>query len=171
MTFSAADDVGEGEDAVGHQFGVLDEVGGVADDSGNENFSGGVILDVAPDFVFMFVADVAGFEQVGLGVDPEHDIDDVAQRKVSGVRTMPAAPADVIAHALHWDALECVVQYLDAQRCVASNTPTLGCGSSMSQAPGKPGSSSCKMNPASMIARYSSRSAAAIASKNFSMVG
>ena len=58
----AADDVGEGEDAVGHQFGVLDEIGGVADDSGNENFSGRQLY-VSPDFVFMFVADVAGFSK------------------------------------------------------------------------------------------------------------
>jgi len=48
----------------------------------------------------MFVMDVAGFDQVRLGVDTEHDVDDVAQRKIGGVRTMPAAPANVIAHEI-----------------------------------------------------------------------
>jgi hypothetical protein len=44
------------------------------------------------------MSDVAGFDQVRLGIDTEHDIDDVAQRKIGGVRTVPATPADVIAH-------------------------------------------------------------------------
>ena len=104
-----ADDVGEGEDAVGYQFRVLDEVGGVADDAGDEDFSGGQ-FHIAPDFEFMFVTDVAGFDQVRLGVDTEHDVDDVAQGKIGGVRTMPAAPADVIAHAIDRDAFEGMIQ-------------------------------------------------------------
>src|SRR5258706_2519442 len=109
----AADDFSEGDDAVGYEFRVLDEIGGVADDAGNEDFSGGQFHS-APDFIFMFVTDVAGFDQVRLSIDPEHDIDDVAQRKVSGVRTMPAAPTDVKAYALHRDTVEGVIQNLDA---------------------------------------------------------
>jgi hypothetical protein len=73
MTFSPPDDFSEGDDAVGHQFGVPDDISGVADDSRDENFSGGQ-FHIAPDFVFMFVADVASFDQVRLDVDPEHDI-------------------------------------------------------------------------------------------------
>ena len=75
----AADDVGESDDAIRYQFRVLDEVGGMADDTGDQEFSGGK-FHVAPDFEFMFVTDVAGFDQVRLGVDTEHHVDDVAQR-------------------------------------------------------------------------------------------
>jgi len=110
-----ADDFSERDEAVGDQFRVLDEIGGVADDAGDQDFSGGQ-FHVAPDFVFMFVADVAGFDQVGLGVDSEHDVDDFAQWKIRCVRAMPAAPADVIAHAIYRNSLERVIQYLDAQR-------------------------------------------------------
>src|SRR5687767_15224131 len=67
----------------------------------------------------MFVADVAGFDQVRLGVDTEHDVDDVAERKIGGVRTMPAAPADVIAHAIDRDAFEGVIENFNPLRRVA----------------------------------------------------
>src|SRR4029434_8346262 len=105
----SADDFSEREDAIGYQFRMLDEIGGVSDDTRNQDLSGGE-FHVAPNFVFMFVADVAGFDQVRLGIDLEHDIDDVAQRKIGGVRAMPAAPADVIAHAIDRDAFEGVIQ-------------------------------------------------------------
>ena len=108
-----ADDFSERDDAIGDQFRVLDEIGGVTDDAGDEDFSGGQ-FHIAPDFVFMFVTDVAGFDQVRLGIDTEHDVDDVAQRKIGGVRTMPAAPADVIAHAIDRDAVEGVIQNFNA---------------------------------------------------------
>src|SRR4030095_13978461 len=105
----SAGDFSERNDAIGYQFRVLDEIGSVADDAWDEDLSGGE-FHVAPDFVLMFVADVTGFDQVRLGVDLENDVDDVAQRKIGGVRTVPAAPADVIAHAIDRDAFEGVIQ-------------------------------------------------------------
>ena len=108
----AADDFSERDDAIGYQFRVLDKIGGVADDAGNQDFSGGQ-FHVAPDFEFMLVTDVAGFDQVGLGVDTEHDVDDIAQRKIGGVRPVPAAPADVISHAIDRDAFEGMIQNLN----------------------------------------------------------
>ena len=48
-----ADEFGKRDEAIGYQFRVLDEVGGVADEAGDENFSGGE-FHVAPDFEFMF---------------------------------------------------------------------------------------------------------------------
>jgi hypothetical protein len=92
-----ADEFGERDDAIGYQFRVLDRVGGVAGQQ-PESGSSRRKFHVALDFVFMFMSDVAGFDQVRLGIDTEHDIDDVAQRKIGGVRTVPATPADVIAH-------------------------------------------------------------------------
>jgi hypothetical protein len=44
----SADDVGESDDAIRYQFRVLDEVGGMADDTGDQEFSGGK-FHVAPD--------------------------------------------------------------------------------------------------------------------------
>src|SRR6185369_2854790 len=55
-----ADDLGERDDAVGHQLRMLDEIGRVADDAGNQDLSRGQLY-VAPDFDFVLVADVAGF--------------------------------------------------------------------------------------------------------------
>ena len=77
----------------------------MADDAWNEGFSGGQ-LHVAPDFDFMFVTDVPGPRSSMPGVDTEHDVDDVAQRKIGGVLAMPAAPADMMAHAIERDAFE-----------------------------------------------------------------
>src|SRR5436190_16752041 len=57
----AADDVGEAQDPVGNQLGVLDDVGGVADDSRQEDLVVGQ-LDALPDPPLMLVADIAGLE-------------------------------------------------------------------------------------------------------------
>jgi hypothetical protein len=104
----AADEIGKGEDAIGHQLGVFDDVGGVAHHARDEGLPRRQ-LDVPPDFLFVLMTHVAGFDQVRLGIDTEHDIDDVAQRKIGSVRTMPTAPADVITHAIDGDAFEGVI--------------------------------------------------------------
>ena len=68
-TIGAGDDVlapdhpGEVEDAVGDDLGVLDDVGGVADDPRDQDFSVGQ-LDVSPDFPLVLVTDVAGLDRV-----------------------------------------------------------------------------------------------------------
>jgi hypothetical protein len=43
----------------------------MADNTRDQDLPGGQ-FHVAPDFEFMFVTDVAGFDQVRLGVDTEH---------------------------------------------------------------------------------------------------
>ena len=63
-TIGAGDDVlapdhpGEVEDAVGDDLRVLDDVGGVADDPRDQDFSVGQ-LDVSPDFPLVLVTDIA----------------------------------------------------------------------------------------------------------------
>src|SRR5262245_13083122 len=114
-----ADEFSELNNPIGDQFGVFDQIGGVADDTRNQDLAGRK-FHVAPDFVFMFVADIAGFDQVRLGVDTEHDIDDIAQREIGGVRTMPAAPADVITHAIDRDVVEGMIQNVHPLRGVAA---------------------------------------------------
>jgi len=48
----------------------------------------------------VLVADIAGFDRIGAGVDAEHQVDDVVQRNVRGVRAMPATPTNVEADAV-----------------------------------------------------------------------
>ena len=62
----------------------------------------------------MLVAGVGAFDEVCAGVDLQHDVDDVLELEVVSVRTVPAAPAQVVAHLLLRDAFERVVQRFDA---------------------------------------------------------
>ena len=64
----AGDDVlaphqlGEAQDAVGDELGMLDHVGGVADDAGDQDLAGRQ-LHLAPHFPFVLVAHVAGLDR------------------------------------------------------------------------------------------------------------
>ena len=125
-------------------------------------------FDVLPDAPFVLVRGVAGFDRVGAGVDLEHEVDDVGERDVGGVRPVPAAPADVVAHAVFRQAAQRVVQRLDAHAANCGTPRAAAPGLIMSQLSGRPGSSICSMRPASMIALYSSRIASASAKRNSS---
>ena len=70
-------------------------------------------LDVLPDLPLVLVADIAGLERIGAGIDGQHDIDDVAHRDVGRVRPVPAAPAQMEADAVLRQAAERVVERLD----------------------------------------------------------
>jgi hypothetical protein len=52
----SADDFSERDDAISYQFRVLDEVGGVADNTRNQDLPGGE-FHVAPQFELTFVTD------------------------------------------------------------------------------------------------------------------
>src|ERR1700744_3526990 len=88
----AADAVGETQNALRHEFGMLDDVGGMADDAG-QNYLVVRKLDVLPNRPLVLVADIAGFERIGLALHGQHDVDDIAHRDVGGVRAVPASPA------------------------------------------------------------------------------
>jgi hypothetical protein len=113
-TIGAGDDVlapdhpGEVEDAVGDDLRVLDDVGGVADDARDQDFSVGQ-LDVSPDFPLVLVTDVAGLDRVSTNANLKQDVDDVPKRQVGGMRPVPAAPADVIADPILGQTTEGVV--------------------------------------------------------------
>ena len=66
MTRSRPTTIGEAHDPLGHQFGMLDHVGRVADDAGQDQLAVGQ-LDVLPDAPFVLMADVAGLERIGAG--------------------------------------------------------------------------------------------------------
>ena len=54
----SADEFSEGDDGIGDEFRMLDELRGVAGNSRDQDLSGGE-FHVGPDFVFMLVTDVS----------------------------------------------------------------------------------------------------------------
>src|SRR5580658_3664702 len=104
-TIGAGDDIlapgdsGEIENAVGDNLGMLDDVGGVADNAWDQDLAVGQ-LGVPPDLPLVLVADIAGLDRERPGPDLQQHIDDVLEGQVGGMRPVPAAPADVIADLL-----------------------------------------------------------------------
>jgi hypothetical protein len=65
-----ADEISERYESIGYQFRVLDEIGGVADDTRNQDLASGE-FHVAPNFDFMFATDVAIVENVKAELAPK----------------------------------------------------------------------------------------------------
>ncbi len=63
----AADQVGKAQDALGDQFRVFNDIGGMADDTGQDQFVVGE-FDVLPDLPFVLMAHIAGLERIA----PQH---------------------------------------------------------------------------------------------------
>src|SRR5581483_6845871 len=95
----AADAFGETNDALSDQLRMFDDIGGVTDRSGQNDLALRQ-LDVLPHRPLMLVANVAGFEGVGLALHGEHDLDNIAHWNIGGVRPVPASPAQVKADAV-----------------------------------------------------------------------
>ena len=106
------DRTGKAADALGDQLGMLDDVRGMGDDPGNERLALGQ-FDALPNPPFVLVARVGGFERIGAGVDPQHDVDDVLQLHVVDARPDIDAVAGVVADALLWQAAQRVVERVD----------------------------------------------------------
>jgi hypothetical protein len=62
------DEFGKPHDALRHQLGMLDQVGRMGDDAGDEHRSLRR-LDVLPHLPFMLMPHVRRFEQIGTGLD------------------------------------------------------------------------------------------------------
>src|SRR3982074_3254347 len=92
------------DDALGDEFGVLDDVGGVADDTRDQYFALGQ-FDVLPDFPLMFVARIGPFDQEGADIGLHQYVDDVLERHVGGMWPGPASPTDVIADPVSRNSL------------------------------------------------------------------
>ena len=107
------DDVGEGFDALRDQLGMLDDIGGVADHTRNDEFAGRQ-LDVFPHRPFVLVTHVAGLETVCLRAHFKHQIDDLLERQVVRMRAVPGAPAEMVAHAILRNAGKRVIERVDA---------------------------------------------------------
>src|SRR5262245_38080387 len=59
------------------------------------------------------VAWLGRFDGIRPGPDSQHEVDDVAQAEVVEMRSLPAPPAEVIAHAVLGNAGQGVVQGVD----------------------------------------------------------
>ena len=121
------DDTGEVHESFGDGFGMLDHRGRVRDHARDQDLVVGQ-LDVLPDPPLVRVARRRRFDGVGLGLDPQHEVDDVLQREIALVRALPASPAEVVAHPVLGDTGQRVVQRVDVHRLRLSIVPERGSG-------------------------------------------
>src|SRR5262249_35805155 len=110
----ATDNRGIAKDAIGDQLRMLDEVGRMTYDTRHQ-YLAGRHLDRLPGSPFVLMSHVAGLEGIGLRLNRENQINDVFQRQVVSMRTVPAAPTEVVTHLLFRNADERMIDYFDAQ--------------------------------------------------------
>jgi hypothetical protein len=108
----AAHQIGILEETLGHQFRVLDEIRGMAHDTGNEYLALGQ-LNVFPHPPLMFVTGVGRLDRIAHGLDLQDEVDNIPEGNVVLVGAMIAAPAHVEAHRLLRDIPQSVVEGLD----------------------------------------------------------
>src|SRR3954468_2894279 len=84
----APDKIGETLDAVGNEFGMLDDICSVTDHTRQDQL---VVreFDVAPYPPFVLMPDIAGLERIGAGINGQHNLDNLAHRDVGDMRTVP----------------------------------------------------------------------------------
>src|SRR5438093_1538956 len=99
------------EDALGHQFGVLDYIGRVADDTWDKHLARRK-LHVLPHLPFVRMARIGAFDHIGTHIHLKDEVNDILEWNVGGVRPRPASPTDVITHALSRQARNRVVEHL-----------------------------------------------------------
>src|SRR6516162_11908486 len=104
---------GKSQDALGHKLGMFDHVGGVADDARQDQLLVWQ-LHLLPYPPFVLMPHVASLKRIGLTLNRQHHINDVAHGYVGRVRTMPATPAEMEADAIPGHALDGMVERLDA---------------------------------------------------------
>src|SRR3990172_2438816 len=108
----AANALGVAHQPLGHQFGMLDEVGRVGDDARHQHPA----LrqpDLLPDVVLVVVAHFRRLDGVLPGLDLHQDVGDVLELDVVDVRPVAAPPAGVKADELLRQAAQGVVEDLD----------------------------------------------------------
>jgi len=71
---------------------MLDPVGGVRDQARDQD-SCRPKLHTLPHGVFVLVPRIGGFDQIALRAHPQHQIDQLVELDVEGVRAVPASPA------------------------------------------------------------------------------
>ena len=106
------------DQSLGHQVRMLDEIGAMADDAGNQ---GGTLrqLHVLEHPPFVFMAWVGGFDRKASGIHPEDQVDDVPERDVIVMGAVVVAPTDMQANLFAGDATQGVIQCVNPQRVFA----------------------------------------------------
>jgi hypothetical protein len=85
----------------------------VCDDARNENLSVGQ-LNVLPHLPFVLVPRVRSFERIGLRPNFEDEVNQRLEGDVRRVRSVPTAPAHMIAHPILRNSGERVIKQLNA---------------------------------------------------------
>src|SRR5215469_17569662 len=150
------DQPGKPHDAFSHQFGMFDNVGGMADHARKEQSTGWQFC-AFPDPPLMFVPRIGAFDDIGANLHAQYEVDNVAERYVAGMRSRPASPADVVTDAVGGQPRYCFIEHIDLQfeplavigKARRRHHAVIGDRSAWS--------SSWSTNPASMIMRYSVR--------------
>src|SRR6476646_3935928 len=91
---------------------MLDHIGRVADDARNEDLSGRKLC-VLPHLPLVLVAWIGPLDHVSPDLHLEDQIHDVLKGYIAGVRTRPAAPADVIADTVGRQPVNGVIENID----------------------------------------------------------
>ena len=73
-------------------------------------------LHVVPDDELVFVARIRRLEKIGLRAHGQHDVHHVAHLDVVRVRAVPAAPAQVVAHAVLRNVAKRMIEGVDAKQ-------------------------------------------------------
>ena len=92
-------------DALRNEFGMLHHVGGVTNDSRDQNASRRQ-LGVFPDLPFVLMPRIGRLDHIGARPHRQDEVDDVPERDVTDMRTGPTSSADVVANAILGDALK-----------------------------------------------------------------
>src|SRR5690349_2778161 len=107
----AADAFRIARDALGDDLRMLHYVGRVGDDTRHQDLSVRQ-LDALPHRVLVLMPRVRALDEIRLRLYAQHEIDDVLELDVVGMRPVPAAPAEVIAHAIFGDVAQRMIQSL-----------------------------------------------------------
>src|SRR5215472_5417045 len=106
----------EADDAVGDELRMLDDIGRVADDTRDENFSVRQRRRL-PELPLVLVARVGSLDRVGTRLHFQHEIENVLEWQIVRMRAVPAAPADVITDPILGQPLERVIERVNSHFC------------------------------------------------------
>ncbi len=77
-------------------------------------------LHLFPDGIFVLVARIRAFDQIGLRLDLQQQVDDALELEVESMRAVPAAPAQMIAHAIFRNIAQRMIERLDPHLATAA---------------------------------------------------
>src|SRR5205823_5294241 len=119
------DQVAESHNALRDQLRMFYDVGGMTDNTRDEYLAWREFYPF-PHAPLVFVSRIGGLDQVGARAYVQKQTDDILERQIRRVRSVPSAPADMVAHALLWNVRERMVERLDARRGELSVSLSIG---------------------------------------------